>query len=190
MDAGFDAKARVREAARPSNKRLNRTSELVEEFIEDLLKPIRHEHHPATLVRWVKFLESSTSVVVVRVSDEIGAYRIFETLNDRGLRASQADILKNYFFSKSGNRLAEAQMMWNSITTAIEALGDDENERLVTYLRHYWVTTHGPTKDRELAAKIKVEITGETKTLQFSPKPKELSQRSPPLPQIRPSRPS
>jgi hypothetical protein len=167
MDGDFDPNARAREAARPSNKRLCRTSELVEDLIDDLLKPIRHEHHPATLVRWVKFLENSTSVVVVRVADEIGAYRIFETLNDRGLRASQADILKNYFFSKSGNRLAEAQMMWNSITTAIETLGDDENERLVTYLRHYWVTTHGPTKDRELAAKIKDEITGETKTLQF-----------------------
>jgi hypothetical protein len=140
---------------------------VIEEFIEDLLKPVRHENHPGTLVRWVKFLENSTSIVVVRVSDEIGAYRIFETLNDRGLRASQADILKNYFFSKSGVRLAEAQMMWNSITTAVETLGDDENERLVTYLRHYWITTHGPTKDRELAAQIKDEITGETKTIQF-----------------------
>ena len=167
MDDSFDPKTRAREAARPSNKRLCRASELIEDFIDDLLKPIRHENHPGTLVRWVKFLENSTSIVVVRVSDEIGAYRIFETLNDRGLRASQADILKNYLFSKSGPRLAEAQIMWNSVTTAIEMLGDDENERLVTYIRHYWVTTHGPTKDRELAAQIKDEITGETKTLQF-----------------------
>src|SRR4029077_3721863 len=135
--------------------------------MEDLLKPIRHENHIGTLVRWVRFLESSTSIVVVRVSDEIGAYRIFETLNDRGLRASQADILKNYFFSKSGNRLTEGQMTWNTITSAVEALGDDESERLVTYLRHHWITTHGPTKDRELAAQIKDEITGETKTLAF-----------------------
>ncbi|MES0132835.1 DUF262 domain-containing HNH endonuclease family protein [Mesorhizobium sp. M0029] len=167
MDADFDGKARDREAVRPSNKRLARASFVVDEFIDDLLKPIRHENQPATLVRWVKFLENSAAVVVVRVADEIGAYRIFETLNDRGLRASQADILKNYFFSKSGARLGEAQMMWNVITTAIETLGDDENERLVTYIRHYWVTTHGPTKDRELAAQIKDEITGETKTLQF-----------------------
>jgi hypothetical protein len=166
-DPGFDAAARQRDALRPSNKRLCRASQLVDQFIDDLLKPIRHENHVGTLVQWVRFLENSTSIVVVRVTDEIGAYRIFETLNDRGLRASQADILKNYFFSKSGNRLAEAQMMWNVITSAVEALGDDESERLVTYLRHYWVTTHGPTKDRELAAQIKDEITGETKTLAF-----------------------
>ena len=82
-------------------------------------------NHIATLVRRLKFLEHSSSIVVVRVADEIGAYRIFETLNDRGLRASQADILKNYFFSKAGSRLPEAQMMWNAITTATESLGGE-----------------------------------------------------------------
>src|ERR1700674_133389 len=166
-DKGFDKDTRVNSAVRPSNKRLCRASELIDEFLDALLKTLRHENQPSTLVRWVKFLEHHTSVVIVRVSDEIGAYRIFETLNDRGLRASQADILKNYFFSKSGVRFLEAQVMWNAITTAIESLGGDENDRLVTYLRHYWIMTHGPTKDRELAAKIKDEITGETKTLQF-----------------------
>ena len=166
-DEGFDADACARNAIRPSNKRLHAASELIETFIDDVLKTIRHENQPTALVRWVKFLEHNTSIVIVRVSDEIGAYRIFETLNDRGLRASQADILKNYFFSKSGARLPEAQMMWNTITSTVEALGGDEHDRLVTFLRHLWVTTHGPTKDRELAAQIKDEITGETKTLQF-----------------------
>jgi hypothetical protein len=166
-DNGFDPEACAKNATRPSNRRLDAASELITTFIDDLLKPVRHENQPATLVRWVKFLEHNTSIVIVRVADEIGAYRIFETLNDRGLRASQADILKNYFFSKSGARLPEAQMMWNTITSTIEALGGDEHDRLVTFLRHLWITTHGPTKDRELAAQIKDEITGETKTLQF-----------------------
>lgn len=166
-DGDFDQEARSKQATRPSNKRLCRASELIETFVDALLQTVRHENQPGTLAKWVKFIESKTTVVVVRVSDEIGAYRIFETLNDRGLRASQADILKNYFFSKSGARLPEAQTMWNTISTAVEALGGDENDRLVTYLRHLWVTTHGPTKDRELAAQIKDEITGETKTLQF-----------------------
>jgi hypothetical protein len=46
-------------------------------------------------------------------------------------------------------------------------LGGDENDRLVTYLRHFWVTSQGPTKDRELAAQIKKEIGGQTKALNF-----------------------
>lgn len=153
-------------AVRPSNKRLLRASQMAEEFINDAVKPLPQGAHAAHLIRWMKFIEHNATVVVVTVPDEIGAFRIFETLNDRGLRASQADILKNYFFSKAGARLAEAQMMWNQITATLETLGDDNGDRLVTYLRHYWVTTHGPTKERELAANIKEQIAGETKAMQ------------------------
>jgi hypothetical protein len=93
---------------------------------------------------------------------------MFETLNDRGLKASQADILKNYFFSRAGgSRLSEVQIAWNATSSSIEAIYDDEDDRLVLYLRHFWITTHGPTKDRELAASMKKEINNETKTLQF-----------------------
>jgi hypothetical protein len=101
-------------------------------------------------------------------------------LNDRGLRASQADILKNYFFSRSGTRIAEAKTMWNTMTVTIEPSvadadtddddGDEDENRidpLVTYIRHLWVTGHGVTKERELAAKIRGEITNDTRTIGF-----------------------
>ena len=106
--------------------------------------------------------------MVVSVPDEIGAYRMFETLNDRGLRASQADILKNHFFSKAGTRLQEAQARWRSISSAIETSGDeDENELLVNYLGHLWITKHGPTKEKDLAASIKSKIANASSTMQF-----------------------
>jgi hypothetical protein len=92
---------------------------------------------------------------------------MFETLNDRGLRASQADILKNYLFMKAGARIAEAQTKWNTIVSAVEGIGGDPNERLVTYLRHFWILTNGPTKGSELAGRIKKEITGATKAMTF-----------------------
>jgi len=92
---------------------------------------------------------------------------MFETLNDRGLKAGAADILKNYLFSKSGRRLPEAQSCWNTITRSIESLGEDEDDRLVTFLRHFWIVSNGPTKERELANRIKSDITGETRALSF-----------------------
>lgn len=150
-----------------SNVRLQNASKNISEFLDDKLKTLRPEAHADLLLRWITFIEESASVVVVTASDEVNAYRIFETLNDRGLKASQADILKNYFFSKAGKRLSEAQTMWNLIASNIESLGEEDNETLITYIRHLWVTTHGPTKERELAAQIKQEITGETKTIQF-----------------------
>jgi uncharacterized protein with ParB-like and HNH nuclease domain len=43
----------------------------------------------------VDFLSSRVIVIAIIAPTDTDAYRMFETLNDRGLRASQADILKN-----------------------------------------------------------------------------------------------
>jgi hypothetical protein len=153
--------------SRSSNERLLKASDVATEFINDMLATVPAASHADYLLRWVKFVEKSAGVAVVTVQDEAAAFRMFETLNDRGLRASQADILKNYFFSRAGDRLSEAWAMWNGITGAIETLDEDDNERLVTFIRHLWVTTHGPTKARELAAEIKTEVTSEVKTMAF-----------------------
>jgi uncharacterized protein with ParB-like and HNH nuclease domain len=36
---------------------------------------------------------------VITVTDELNAYKVFETLNARGVRLSATDLLKNYLFS-------------------------------------------------------------------------------------------
>lgn len=174
----FAEKAPKKAILRSSNRRLLRASELIRDFLTTILKEVPADRKAERIIRWVEFIENNARVLVVTATDEIGAYRMFETLNDRGLRASQADILKNYFFSKSGARLGEAQMMWNTITTTIEPLTSDKydddddddvnrSDFLVTYIRHLWVTTHGQTKARELAAQIKGEVSNETRTMDF-----------------------
>ena len=141
-------------ATRASNNRLLIASQLIDTFLDQMLATLPQQTHAAHLLKWVSFVEKKTSVVVVTVPDEVGAFRIFETLNDRGLKASQADILKNYLYGRSAARLQEAIVLWNGAAAAIEVL-EDADEWLVTYLRHLWITTHGPTKERELAASIK-----------------------------------
>lgn len=161
---GRDGRARK---ARKSNQRLADASNKIDEFLRDSLTGVKDENKSNHLNRWVSFIKNSASVVVVTASDEVGAFRMFETLNDRGLKAGAADILKNYFFSKAGKRLTEAQTYWSNITSAIESIGEDDDERLVTFLRHFWIVNNGPTKERELAKAIRKEITGETRTLSF-----------------------
>jgi hypothetical protein len=161
---------------RPSNRRLIRASDMTAEFVDDIVKHLPADAQADHLIKWVDFIDNLATVLVVTVPDDVSAFRMFETLNDRGLKASQADILKNYFFSKAGPRFGEAQMMWSEMSNTVHSVTSDEkddeevdraSDRLVTYVRHLWVTTHGPTKERELAAQIRGEVTNETRTMQF-----------------------
>ncbi len=150
---------------RESNERLLVAARLVDEHLDNVTSQFGGEQKEETLSRWVKFIDKKANVVIVRVADQATAYRMFETLNDRGLRASQADILKNYFFSKCTGKLDEATTRWSSITGAVETIGDDDI--LITYIRHYWITLHGPTKGSELADKVRDEIRGQQTTIDF-----------------------
>jgi hypothetical protein len=160
---------------RLSNRRLYQASEVIDTFLRGLLVKEKDSERINRLLRWIDFLKDNASIIAVTVPDEVGAFRIFETLNDRGLRASQADILKNYLFSKAGKRMSEAQRLWDGMSGTIEGLGGDDADdkedetggRLVTYLRHLWILGHGHTREKDLASGIKSEITGETKALRF-----------------------
>jgi hypothetical protein len=154
-------------AVRSSNKRLNSASEQIGAFLEDLISRFPEGGRADHLLSWVDFIQRKAGVVVVTVADDIGAYRIFETLNDRGLKASQADILKNYLYSRANTQLSQAISAWNAVAGAVEVIGGDENERLVTYIRHLWITSHGPTRERELAASIRSKITSANRSLTF-----------------------
>ncbi len=156
LPAPFDARPAVaiQTPARASNGRLLRASQVIQKFFGDMLAASSDKSK--VLVDWLNFLRTNARVVVVTVPDEVGAYRMFETLNDRGLRASQADILKNYFFSRSSNRLSEAEAKWSSISGAIDAGTEgDGSDDLVGYLTHLWITMYGPTKEKDLASDIK-----------------------------------
>ena len=137
---------------RASNRRLRKASEMTKEFVGDITKHLPPDAQVALLRKWVEFIEHKATVLLATVPDEVGAFRMFETLNDRGLKASQADILKNFFFSRSGKRFKDAQVLWNRIATTIEASSDSDreyeeeeeinkNDQVVTYVRHLWVPT-------------------------------------------------
>jgi len=76
-----------------------------------------------------------------QVPDDADAYKMFETLNHRGLETSQADLVKNYLFGKSGDRMAEVQHRWSYMTGALEALDDDDST--ITFMRHALVVQRG-----------------------------------------------
>jgi hypothetical protein len=152
------------ENLRESNRRILKCAELAEAQIAKIVAQFNAVDADDALINWVKFVDERARVIVVRVSDTGLAYRMFETLNDRGLRASQADLLKNYFFSKA-KKISEASDRWSSIAGAIETVGTDD--LLVTYIRHFWITQNGPTRERALADAIRDKIKGPQQASDF-----------------------
>jgi hypothetical protein len=66
-------------SARSSNGRLLTASGLAEKFIDGLLVTVAPTSHADLLLRWVSFIEKNAVVAVMIVTDEAGAYRMFET---------------------------------------------------------------------------------------------------------------
>ena len=150
-----------------SNRLLQKASDEINKFFRQIVETMGPSHGAEYLLKWVNFLKGKASIVLVTVPDELGAFRIFETLNDRGLRASQSDILKNYFLSCAGSRLSEAHTLWNGMSGAINTIAGDKDDHIIRYFRNLWIMEHGPTREKEVAETIKREIVGELKSMQF-----------------------
>src|SRR5262245_58713514 len=54
-------------------------------------------------------LSQRVFVILIEVKDDYDAFLLFETLNDRGLELSEADLLKNRLFAVSGESIQEVQ---------------------------------------------------------------------------------
>lgn len=106
------------------------------------------------LLSVLKFIQNKLNVIKVQVSNQSNAYTIFETLNDRGIALSVADLLKNYLLSKSQNRLEGVKANWLEMVRTIE-----EEEKVVDFLRHYWSSVNGITREKDLFNCFKDQIS-------------------------------
>ena len=152
---------------RASNEKLLKASKVAYDFFTTLIQSYAEHLRPQVLIRWVQFLKIKTAIVVVIVQDENQAFRLFETLNDRGVKAGQVDILKNFFLQKTEDRMDETDAQWTELGAKIEASFLDDDDQLLLYIRHLWITQHGHTTEKVLSARIRERITGETLAANF-----------------------
>jgi hypothetical protein len=122
-------------------------------------------HWDEVLYRWTSFLDNSARVIVVTSDSEADSFLIFETLNDRGLALSVADLLKNYLFSLAGDEIKIVQRYWSA---ALSALDVAPEETFTTFLRHYWSSLHGATRERELYREIRRFIRSKAAAVEFA----------------------
>ncbi len=78
-------------------------------------------------------------VVEIEVENDVDAFLIFETLNDRGLELSAVDLIKNKLFKNcSGNiDFEKLKAKWIKILGTI-----DDAKEVKKFIRHYWISNY------------------------------------------------
>jgi hypothetical protein len=95
---------------------------------------------------------------VITVTDELNAYKVFETLNARGVKLSATDLLKNYLFSvlhREGQHEHELKTLddrWESIVGRLGA------ESFPDFLRVHWISRRSFVRQADLFKTIRSQI--------------------------------
>jgi uncharacterized protein with ParB-like and HNH nuclease domain len=149
---------------RQSHKRLIAAANYIFDYLNNLCE--KSKDSEAELHSWLDFLESNMKIIVVIAPDDSNAFTIFETLNDRGLELAISDLLKNYLFHRSGDKIEETKNRWLTMVSILENASDDPI--VVTYLRHFSMAKYGLIREKELFSAIKRKITNKKLALAFS----------------------
>ncbi|VVB83029.1 Uncharacterised protein [uncultured archaeon] len=104
------------------------------------------------LTRVVKTLLRDFVIINTEVTDSISAYNIFQTLNDRGLNLTLADLLKTNLLKIVDKDWKEAKERWDEIRSILE------NVDINSFLRHYWLSSKEVIKEGDLLDKIEKNI--------------------------------
>lgn len=144
------------EEKRHSHQLLKESFEEAQKQVRKIVAPHDEKRHGDVLVDWISFIERKAQVVLITISSEGNAYRMFETLNDRGLKTTQADLVKNYLFGRAGSRILEAQDKWAGLRSLLESL-DDEKVPTVHFLRHGLMLRRGYFRENVLHDQIQKE---------------------------------
>ena len=111
------------------------------------------------LARFIDRLIDKLLFTVITVSDELNAYKVFETLNARGVKLSSTDLLKNYLFSvvhaenRHEHELRNLEQRWE------ELVGKLGSESFPDFLRTHWNSRHKFVRHAELFKRIRNQIT-------------------------------
>jgi hypothetical protein len=98
------------------------------------------------LIAFFSYVWNSTHVVTIETPDLKSAYKIFQTLNDRGRALNASDLLRNYLFkSAASDKLTQDAIReaWREMTAVLRDAGEGTQVR---FLRYYLMAMYGLTK--------------------------------------------
>lgn len=117
------------------------TDEEWEDLWSDILGTVQTGGEPAHYMGYLVLQSQDDKTFdVISVTDELNAYKVFETLNARGVRLSSTDLLKNYLFSvlnKANQHAHEMQALEDRWESMVSRLGA---ESFPDFLRTHWIS--------------------------------------------------
>ncbi|MDO4710232.1 MAG: DUF262 domain-containing HNH endonuclease family protein [Pseudomonadota bacterium] len=111
------------------------------------------------LAQLVEKISDALFFTVITVTDELNAYKVFETLNARGVRLSSTDLLKNYLFSlldrggETDHEITSLESRWEAI------VGRLQSEKFPDFLRVHWNSRNNLARQADLFKVIRAKIT-------------------------------
>ena len=121
----------------------------------------------AIFAQLISDLSDRLFFTVITVSDELNAYKVFETLNARGVKLSSTDLLKNYLFSivsKEVNSESEFDHLDYQWEQVVGRLG---SENLPDFLRTYWNSRYPFVRASELFKSVRKKVRSRTEVYEL-----------------------
>jgi len=137
-------RAGIRADLSESTRRLDAARSRIGQHLDgDLTSRPTPDARLGRLKQWGTFLRSDAYVVVLRVPPK-DAHNIFETLNTRGVRLSNGDLVKSHLISKASDT-SLAITKWNEVTDALKDGNGRYEKDLETFLLHYFGSRYAHT---------------------------------------------
>jgi hypothetical protein len=145
--------------AQPRVRGINASERLMKNCHQWFLERVRRTFQTGeALAEFVDSMVDKLIFTVITVGDDLNAFKVFETLNARGVQLSSADLLKNYLFSvvdsdsSHPSELTEIERHWSRV---MSILGQ---ERFEEFLRTYWNSLNSNVRKNELFKVIRKHI--------------------------------
>lgn len=143
---------------RASEHSLRKAFEWFEKRVRDYAKK-QGGDEGVVLATLLETMSDRLFFTVISVTDELNAYKVFETLNARGVRLSSTDLLKNYLFSvlhkqnEHPNEMKVLEDRWESMVSRLGA------ESFPDFLRSHWNSRNPFVRQADLFKTIRHRVS-------------------------------
>lgn len=136
---------------------LNASERLMKNAFDTFSSYLKEQYKNAEeLISFVENIVNNLFFTVITVTDELNAFKVFETLNTRGVQLSSSDLLKNYLFSVANEqhqtKLDELEDLWAEVSDILK------ETQVSDFLRIYWNSNHKTIRKNQLYKTIRDEI--------------------------------